>query len=292
MDTMWFAVDSDGHVAVFESGEAGAVPIDAFVDEAELREAHDAIQALQPTQARLDPRGFAAGALPGFEHAREEQLERLNASTIESRRPGEAPEAIKATVLMFLREPAPDLVAKLRARELPAVAGICLVTSELDMAAFRAIHELGLCTRCEVTYRDFDEQQLASHGLFHYDHTCDNWISGPYARAAIPATPVRLDQLPEEVREHVVTFDGKFADTVELQPAEHWSCESWEPGWLASDRKTVRPFAGHEDEYGAAIDGLREVEPDLVFVDVPTSATRRSEDKPAARKKPWWKFWR
>jgi hypothetical protein len=30
MDTMWFAVDRDGHVAVFESGEAGAVPVEGY----------------------------------------------------------------------------------------------------------------------------------------------------------------------------------------------------------------------------------------------------------------------
>src|SRR5688500_5905944 len=33
MDTIWFAVDRDGHVAVFSSGEAGAVPGDAYLGE-------------------------------------------------------------------------------------------------------------------------------------------------------------------------------------------------------------------------------------------------------------------
>jgi hypothetical protein len=33
MDTMWFAVDPDGNVAVFDSGEAGAVPVDGYVGE-------------------------------------------------------------------------------------------------------------------------------------------------------------------------------------------------------------------------------------------------------------------
>lgn len=30
MDTTWFAVDRDGHVAVFDSGEAGAVPVEGY----------------------------------------------------------------------------------------------------------------------------------------------------------------------------------------------------------------------------------------------------------------------
>ena len=33
MDTMWFAVDRDGRVGCFDSGEAGAVPDRAFGDE-------------------------------------------------------------------------------------------------------------------------------------------------------------------------------------------------------------------------------------------------------------------
>ena len=29
MDTIWFAVDADGNIGVFDTGEAGAVPTDA-----------------------------------------------------------------------------------------------------------------------------------------------------------------------------------------------------------------------------------------------------------------------
>src|SRR5688572_22263668 len=33
MDTFWFAVDRDGHVAMFSSGEAGAVPVEGYLGE-------------------------------------------------------------------------------------------------------------------------------------------------------------------------------------------------------------------------------------------------------------------
>jgi hypothetical protein len=33
MDTMWFAVDADGNVAAFETGESGAVPKEAYLGE-------------------------------------------------------------------------------------------------------------------------------------------------------------------------------------------------------------------------------------------------------------------
>src|SRR4051812_6768841 len=36
MDTLWFAVDRDGRVAAFSSGEAGAVPLAACVSDEDL----------------------------------------------------------------------------------------------------------------------------------------------------------------------------------------------------------------------------------------------------------------
>ena len=49
MDTAWFAVDDDGHVAVFDTGEAGAVPTLAYVGEAH----HDWLEALQARGAQI-----------------------------------------------------------------------------------------------------------------------------------------------------------------------------------------------------------------------------------------------
>lgn len=45
MDTIWLAIDADGHVAVFESGEAGAVPTAAHLGE-DYQDLLDAVLAV------------------------------------------------------------------------------------------------------------------------------------------------------------------------------------------------------------------------------------------------------
>ena len=58
MDTWWFAVDAEGHVAVFDSGESGAVPIAYF--EAESNSTGPAVTTalsdfLSPGLTRWEP---------------------------------------------------------------------------------------------------------------------------------------------------------------------------------------------------------------------------------------------
>src|SRR5215469_8297759 len=57
MDTIWFAVDKDGHVACFDSGESGAVPVAALA----ANQGYGAQQALAGTL----PQGEAVHELRG-----------------------------------------------------------------------------------------------------------------------------------------------------------------------------------------------------------------------------------
>ncbi|MBS2018178.1 MAG: hypothetical protein JST00_35230 [Deltaproteobacteria bacterium] len=128
--------------------------------------------------------------------------------------------------------------------------------------------------------------------LYRYEHTTENWISGPYERQNVPASPVKESAMPADVLEHAVRFDGSFAEVEKLQPAEFWACESWQPGWLALDGKTVRPFEGREDEFEDAEENLEgegdlEVKPPLtglpeatpVKTPEPGSEARRDREK-------------
>ncbi len=179
------------------------------------------------------------------------------------------------------------------------------------------------------------EELLDSMGdrLYRYEHTTENWISGPYERTNEPKEPVKEDAMPDDVLEHAIRFDGSFADTKELQPAELWTCESWQPGWLASDKKTVRAFEGREDELEdieenlegegdelvmaepltglpeatlvkSAPEGGRPPPPGAVPVPFPkfdsperpgetdfSDVMPKSDPAAPAAKKPWWKFW-
>jgi hypothetical protein len=93
-----------------------------------------------------------------------------------------------------------------------------------------------------------------------------------------------------------VRFEGHFAETPKLQPAELCECESWQVAWLANDDKTVRPFPGNENENRKECEQMAKTSHSLVFL-------REAEPKPAAtlytiesnpgatrEKKPWWKF--
>ena len=165
MDTDWFAVDKCGHVALFRSGEAGAVPVEAVIS--------------------LGPDG-------GDDEVREALFGKL---------------------------------------------------SEEDEG-------------------DGDEiwPDAKGAGLFDYEHEQENWISGPYQRTAKPDKPVRLEDLPPDMRDKLKALRFNtlcFQETAHLQPVEHVKCESWQPAWLSLDGKNARPMPGHEKEYRDAYENLK-----------------------------------
>lgn len=47
-----------------------------------------------------------------------------------------------------------------------------------------------------------------------------------YDRLAIPRSPLRISDCPEEIRKlaEAVRFEGLFAETLRLRAAEHWNC--------------------------------------------------------------------
>jgi hypothetical protein len=135
---------------------------------------------------------------------------------------------------------------------------------------------------------------LPDDALFVYERTCENWIAGPYERTTTPTAPIKVEEFPEELLENAIRFEGRFVETEVLQPASLWRCESWEPGWLATDRTTVRPFAGREDEL---VEMREDIDTEelrfLPAADVDVDAERlfpRGSQR-GSEKKPWWKLW-
>lgn len=263
MDTTWWAIDNDGHVAVFSSGEAGAVPEEAQLD-GEAQDLDAAIHALPSTGFKFDPEGLAAtrwGTHVDVQNA-DDQL----------------------ALFMFLSDlvPIADLLARLEATPIAATSGTAVRVICRDVAALAELHARAACTAC---YRDWDgaaHDEIANHGVYRYDHTCENWISGPYARTTVPVQPLTIFEIPAGIRTHAVAFDGRFADALRIQPAEHWPCSSWEPGWLATDGKTARPFS--PEGWGDARDGEDDDDDDesaIKFVDEPLVIP--------APKRRWWK---
>jgi hypothetical protein len=235
MDTTWFAVDRDGHIGIFESGESGAVPenaADLSIDEL--------LEHLRPGGWAYHPAQSQAPGVPQTQH-----------------RAGHFTRGPLDTVLMFLVDLGP-VEADLRsgsAREVPATKGVAVLWSRLTEERYDALHASGACRHCRhdySRYQEGDEELVGSRGsLFCFEHLTDNWSAGPYAVETQPERPLNVSELPPDLRSAVsqVRFDRSFGESPLLQPVEHFECISWGGAWLPADGSEARPIPGREDDY-------------------------------------------
>ena len=244
MDSSWFAVDRDGHVAYFDTGEAGAKPVEAGHSE-----------GLLSLLARHAPRTEAIHQLeghfiPGRERTeRHWQLPRGRSNTV-------------GGMLLFLKstDHVREAIERGEAVAERANQGTAVIFQDMPAALFRRVHQAKHCLGCVWYWRwhfDADEDDphrisAAELGLFRYDHLCENWISGPYGLQQRPAVPLHIDQLPPALRRMIrdVRFENLcFAETFHIQPCELTECVSWESRYLCSDGKTEKPMPGREEEF-------------------------------------------
>ncbi len=236
MDTRWYAIDRDGHVASFYSGEAGAVPMAATVIENEYHMLEQLRELVPVGSVLFDPAGRCQ---PGREDA------------IPRAWTGDYP------VLLFLSslQPATADLESGRAVEVAATEGKAVLLSSLSEEELNRYHALPEFRGSHNLFfiQGGRPHELAQHGLYEYNHLTENWISGPYGREAVPAQPLHIDQLPPALRQTLARFrldKIRFADTLYFQPVEHTECISWESGYLDVDCKRIRPIPGREEEYG------------------------------------------
>jgi hypothetical protein len=97
---------------------------------------------------------------------------------------------------------------------------------------------------------DLDTDDLIPSGVYVYWHD-GGWLAWPYERLTVPDSPIRSASLPAAIVAHMVAFDGRFGDRVELQPVEHWTSRAPVAAWLESGTNTVRCLAGHEATFDA-----------------------------------------
>jgi hypothetical protein len=235
MDSCWFAMDRDGFIAYFSTGEAGAMPESGYQGDQAYSLRERLIRDLPVGDVLYDPRGRS---LPG---------EKLEASRVE---PWDWP------TLLFLSSLAPvqsDIEAG-RATPLRATDGYAVVFPRLTAAQCRRLNSADVVLATDTYYEDPEAEEGRSpawHGIFEYSHLCENWISGPYGRRLVPTQPVHIEQLPPNLRRNLKGTqlrDQSFAETVHIQPAEHWPCESWESGWQGLDGKR-HAFPGREADF-------------------------------------------
>jgi hypothetical protein len=256
MDSCWFAVDRDGHVGYFSTGEAGAMPASGVNSDSANELLDRLIETLPRGEAIHDPSGHAMpGQTAGF---------------------GDLPAGQNYPVLVFLSSLAPIQTDIEAGRAVPVRAtreyAVVLPTVPADLG--RRLQEAGVVRGWTFYFPRTpggERTDPAQVGLYEYGHLCENWISGPYGRERIPARPLRVDQLPPAVRRQLkeATLTGlSFAEATYLQPAEHWECGSWEPGWLGLDG-VARPFAGRESEFAEQAAEMRDALPNVRFEEPP-----------------------
>jgi hypothetical protein len=166
MDASWYAVDKNGHVALFNTGAGGAIPSAAY-----------------------SPEGAAL-----FENCSPEELE-----------------------------------------------------------------EMGVADELRET---LDPQRLPDQSrLFVYQTgELDECLAAPYERSRPPKKPLHVDELDPELRRLFGSMqfpDVDFRKAEVLQPCELTECSTWDPAYLTSDGKAVRPVPGREGEYKQFAEQLR-----------------------------------
>jgi hypothetical protein len=263
MDTCFFAVDRDGHVAVFDTGEAGAVPADAL--------AGDEAYAVRRQLAQL-PRVTVI-------HDRQGRITPGRPNPFHQYR---GVTGLPYLTLMFLAtlDPVRDEIAAGRAVEVPAREGVAVLFRELSEEVAKRLHDSGACLGCSWYFLGEEEEEhspdMSARGLFAYSHQTENWISGPYGRVSLPARPIHVDQLPPRIRNAVksMRFDSlRFAETPHIQPVEHGPCISWESAYLDVTGQKIGPIPGKEEEYAEAYDELADIAgEDKVDVEPPPGA--------------------
>jgi hypothetical protein len=219
MDTRWFGVDDDGKVALFDSGEAGAVPegwtggSDGGYDLMDKLRAAGLLSLAEDDLASL-PNAFYRDALGRYVDV-----------------PGpHAPE--RYDLLLHL---AYDRVRDLlpRARRVSSREGLLLValTGPLTVGEIDRLMQRGLVLRAWAWL----EIPTATYGLhsFVHDSRWENWISGPYARHEVPREPLQLADLPASMQQMAVHLPRvSFARDEQIQPVELLPCRSWQEAWV------------------------------------------------------------
>ena len=278
MDTVWFAVDADGHVAMFASGNIGAVPQQASAVGAGIEENDCGFLDLLDTLPATGGRHDAAACGPPGEDVRHSTWERAGSLRLcflrvpepgsngltgrEPMRPLGIDASPTAPVPAEPRDPAlpgnaagvapvggpagvgrvletlhavQTAVAAGEAAVVPAV-GSAAVILRCGSPALRLIHEAGLCRGCvdhhPSQWPPEPEPGLAPFGFFDYSHVWESDdLCGVYGRAHVPDNPVRLEELPAEIRGPLsrgTRFDSLcFATSPFVQPLEHGPCRTW-----------------------------------------------------------------
>jgi hypothetical protein len=221
MDSCWFAVDADGFVAEFDTGEGGALPSAAGAGGEAANFDHEALREWVLVRRLAagdlppdDPHGVRLPPTYPVTVIAELEPDPLQGGTYREEPPRRyAAEALLAAFEpVVLHEQGPRVVATRRPLPPERVGEV-----ERHPGVKRLI------TRDE--FYELEEAREGSGGGARggrtgpYRYSNPDYVPGNYTRDLAPAEPLRLDDLPAALREPVgrLALPVRFAETAELK---------------------------------------------------------------------------
>ena len=214
MDTTWYAIDQQGQVASFDTGEAGCVPTSCGDTEAlDLIETLMSVPPGSGVELYVDDLVKEADGkilMNTHDGWEERSLEQLN---------------IIYCVLVWLKDD-----SMLRDVDPKNASEFHRAPVETDVFAYadsprrkdlRAFVQQGVLNRAWVNFL----VEPSRFGLYEFEHGAafDNWISGPYVKTSNPVSAMDLSKLPIEIREDIAKFRFSrvdFKQDITVDPRE------------------------------------------------------------------------
>jgi hypothetical protein len=223
MDTYWFAVDADGNVAMFDTGEGGAVPEDAlrsydydgldFLFAEIAKESEDLMIRVDTPGESILTQLTTVGSIEQLDLSISEDLVYSIILILESDNliPQLGVETIEdGYIVRFAGE-----------KSIVYVDRMSLANLQKLIIGSQAI--IG-----KLKYHSADFSLTALCGFFEYEH--NNHILTPYDRTHIPQYPLKLTDLPEILQLKLIAAGidrVKFTESELVQPLEHVPCSAW-----------------------------------------------------------------
>ena len=238
MDTTWFALDRDGHVGVFESGEEGPVP--NCVGEGDLyREDFEAV--------------VLAGAIPtDFSELTAQPDGKILCYDWLTGEVSELEPGYISDCVLWLRDESAFERKHRGLTRIPDDRHILAFARRPDYGDMRStiqqLHADGLILRARANSGILAHE----YGVYAYDHW-DTYMPGPYLLEQIPCRPLHFDDVPEQLAEKLnqCVLDVSFADSSALQPMEVIECSTWGTrSWVELDGTVHTPDPNAEEAGG------------------------------------------
>jgi len=226
MDTEWFAVDACGNLAVFDSGEGGAVPesndrvwqtgihdFDDFLSKLSEKNEHRCIQLKTPGTTVAE--NLTLKELQGkIERTLRQKYQFLDALLLQL-------SSDEAIARLGIEEIEDNYAVRFAGEPVIVYVKKCSVGKVQKLVENRQI----LAGR-EMSCIAIDSADL--FGFFVYGQ--DSWMPLPYTRTAAPIAPLRLKDLPENLQNVASSNcfrDLQFPDVEVIQPIEYMPCKTW-----------------------------------------------------------------